>query len=92
MEQDLLEYLRSSGYVVQSADAVSRDLHRWVRFLRANGVHNVPRHFWMADARTSNLITHLHFEATKDPRGHEHRNLIGIRPYKPVKVRKTRGY
>ena len=53
---------------------------------RANRVYRVPRHMLLADARTSNLITHLHFEATHDPRGHEHRNLIGIRPYKPVKV------
>ena len=90
MQQDILDYLRRSGWVTQSVQAVLPELPRWERHLRNRGVMAIPRlgvHSWSpAEARAHNELNLLMRQAScqRDPAFEHHlRNLTGIRGYKP---------
>jgi len=90
MQQDIIEYLRRSGWVTQSVDAVLPEIPRWERQLRSRGVTAIPRlgvRSWSAvEARAHNEINLLMRQASRqrDPTfEHRLRNLTGIRRYKP---------
>jgi hypothetical protein len=90
MVEDIVEYLRRSGWVQQSVEAVRPDLPRWERHLRSRGVNAIPalpsRSWSAANSRAHNELVLLMMQAKKDrdqAREHEHRNLTRVRPYKP---------
>jgi hypothetical protein len=90
MIDEIVDYLRRSGWVTQSVDAVLADLPRWERRLRSRGVSAIPRlgsrSFWSpAASRAHNEINLLMRQASRDRDAsieHELRNLTGTRPYK----------
>jgi hypothetical protein len=90
MVEEIIGYLRRSGWVQQSVDAVLPDLPRWERHLRSRGVDAIPalpsRSWSAANSRAHNELVLLMMQTKKDrdkAREHEHRNLTRIRPYKP---------
>jgi len=89
MIDDIIWYLRRSGWVPQSVEAVRPDLPRWVRRLRSRGVTAVPAlpsHGWSSEnSRAHNELNLLMRQAAivRDAAlEHELRNLTGTRPYK----------
>jgi hypothetical protein len=89
MVEDIVEYLRRSGWVQQSVEAVRPDLPRWERHLRSRCVDAIPalpsRSWSPANSRAHNELVLLMMQAHKDrdkSREHKHRNLTRIRPYK----------
>ncbi len=90
MRDQLIGYLRRSGWVSQSVDAVMPELPRWERHLRKRGIATIPmlgaRSWSPAEARAHNEINLLMRQASRkrDPAFEHHlRNLTAIRPYKP---------
>jgi len=90
MQQDILHYLRRSGWVTQSVEAVLPQLPRWERHLRSRGVTAIPRlgvRSWSpAESRAHSELNLLMRQASRqrDPAFEHHlRNLTGIRSYKP---------
>jgi hypothetical protein len=90
MVDDIVGYLRRSGWVQQSVEAVVPDLPRWERHLRRRGVAAIPRlgsRSWSpAEARAHNELNLLMRQASRfRDKSFEHhlRNLTRIRPNKP---------
>jgi hypothetical protein len=88
--EDIVWYLRRSGWVAQSVEGVLPDLPRWEKRLRSRGVTAIPllgsRSWSPAEARAHNELNLLMRQAAKvrDPSmEHQLRNLTRIRPYKP---------
>lgn len=89
MVDDIVRYLRRSGWVTQSVEAVLPDLPRWERHLRSRGITKVPqlgaRTWSPAEARADNLLNLLMKQASRERDAtatHQLRNLTGTRPYK----------
>ncbi len=89
MRDEIIDYLRRSGWVTQSVEAVLPEIPRWERHLRSRGVEAIPRlgmRSWSAaDARAHNEINLLMRQASrKRDSAFEHylRNLTSIRLYK----------
>jgi hypothetical protein len=89
MVEEIIEYLRRSGWVQQSVEVVLPELPRWERHLRSRGVEAIPalpsRSLSPASASAHNEVVLLMMQARKErdtSREHEHRNLTRIRPYK----------
>lgn len=89
MIEQIVQYLRRSGWVQQSVEAVLPDLPRWERHLRSRGVTIVPdlpsRSWSAANSRAHNELILLMMQAHRErdrSREHEHRNLTRIRPFK----------
>ncbi|MHB8501297.1 MAG: hypothetical protein ACYDHE_10190 [Candidatus Acidiferrales bacterium] len=90
MGEQIIGYLRRSGWVSQSIDAVMPELSRWERHLRRRGIETIPmlgtRSWPPAEARAHNEINLLMRQASRDRDSafeHHLRNLTAIRPYKP---------
>ena len=90
MRDDIINYLRRSGWVTQSVEAVLAQIPRWERHLRSRGVTAIPRlgvRSWSAaEARAHNELNLLMRQASRErDAAFEHylRNLTGIRRYKP---------
>ncbi len=89
MRDDIIDYLRRSGWVTQSVEAVLPEIPRWERHLRSRGVETIPRlgaRSWSAaEARAHNELNLLMRQASRKRDSaveHDLRNLTGIRPYK----------
>lgn len=90
MRDEIIHYLRRSGWVTQSVEAVLPELPRWERRLRSRGVVAIPqpgvRDYSPAAARAHNEINLLMKQAAsvRDADSeHRLRNLTRVRPYKP---------
>jgi len=88
-QDDLVRYLRQSGLVPQSVDAILPDLARWERRLRKRGYTAVPdlrlmRNWSLEEVRCGNEIALFLNQAAKNqPTAHVLRNLVGVRQHKP---------
>lgn len=89
MVEEIVSYLRRSGWVSQSVQAVFPDLPRWERHLRLRGVTAIPSLGsapWSSSAsRAHNELALLMRQASRDRDSaieHQLRNLTGIRRYK----------
>jgi hypothetical protein len=73
-----------SGLAPQSVDAIRLDSRRWVRYMKENGVTEIP------DSPTgsphgvnlASMLIRQKAGVKGDPIAHELRNLTGIRPWK----------
>jgi hypothetical protein len=91
MIDEIVDYLRRSGWVAQSVDAVLPDLPRWLRRLRSRGVTSIPqlgaRSSWSPSAsRAHNELNLLMRQASRVRDAsleHQLRNLNRTRPFKP---------
>jgi hypothetical protein len=89
MVEDLERYLIQSSFTWQSVVAVRPRLARWVRFLRSQGVEEIPNlwdrsvgYSW-SRSRACNFINMLiDQEIGNQTQGHHLRNLTGIRSFK----------
>jgi hypothetical protein len=90
MIDDIRRYLKLSGLVPQSVEALEPDLLRWERHLRQRGVNFIPpliSRTWCSptEARAHNELALLLAQGFAERQPwveHELRNLVGIRPYK----------
>ena len=89
MVEQIVRYLRRSGWVQQSVEKVLPDLPRWERHLRSRGITVIPhlpsRSWSAATSRAHNELILLMMQAHRERDGsreHDHRNLTGIRPFK----------
>jgi hypothetical protein len=92
MRDQIVDFLRRSGCVPQSVEALSPKLDRWERHLRLRGVDCIPQLGAKSECsptetcRAHNEMSLLMQQAAsqrKSTSEHELRNLTGIRPYKP---------
>ena len=90
MVVQIIERLRRSGWVQESVQKVIAELPHWERRLRSSGVivtPRVPSRDWSpVNSRAHNEVVMPMRQANVDRNGsreHEHRNLTGVRPYKP---------
>jgi hypothetical protein len=89
MVEEIVGYLRRSGWVPQEVEYVLPDLPRWERHLRRRGITVIPgpQAYWSeAEEQAHNELRLLMMQAGKgtDPWiEHRQRNLTGVRPYKP---------
>jgi hypothetical protein len=87
-EDDIVSYLRRSGWVQQSVEAVLPDLPRWERRLRDRGVTRIPalgRPCSAADATAHNELNLLMLQASHGRNSsleHDLRNLTEVRRHK----------
>ncbi len=90
MVEEIVKYLRRSGWVSQSVKMVLPDLPRWERYLRSRGVTSIPplgSRSWSprTASRAYNELNLLMRQASRDRDSaieHQLRNLTGIRRYK----------
>lgn len=86
---EIVRYLWRCGLVRQSVERLVPALSRWEQFLRAQGVHAIPRlpsRSWSAsESRAHNLLALLIHQSSQQRDSaseHQLRNLAGVRPYK----------
>jgi hypothetical protein len=83
---DRVEYFAiMSGLAPQSVDAIRPDFPRWVRYMKGNGVTEIPVSPLAGDSRAVNMASMLVRQKARfkgDSIAHELRNLTGIRPWK----------
>jgi hypothetical protein len=89
VREAIIEYLRRSGWVPQSVEAVLPNVPRWERQLRVRGIDAIPRLGVpapsAAEARAHNELNLLMRQASQHRDAaleHHLRNLTGVRPYK----------
>jgi hypothetical protein len=89
MVEEIVEFLRRSGWSPQEVDNVRRDLPRWERYLRSRGITVIPgpQAYWSEEEdRSHDHLFLLMMQAGNgtDPwTEHRQRNHTGVRPYKP---------
>jgi hypothetical protein len=74
-----------SGLAPQSVDAIRPDLPRWVRYMKKNGVTEIPDSPVAGRSHAVNMASLLIRQKAGFKGGsiaHELRNLTGIRPWK----------
>ena len=74
-----------SGLAPQSVDVIRPDLPRWVRYMKENGVTEIPDSPLTGSPHGVNLASMLIRQKAGfkgDSIAHELRNLTGIRPWK----------
>jgi hypothetical protein len=79
--------LVNSGLATQSVEALRPRFSRWARYLRDQGIKEIPTSPWAPDSdpHAMNLMNMFVKQVTlvKDSSGaHELRNLTQVRPYK----------
>jgi hypothetical protein len=83
---DRLEHFAiMSGLAPQSVDAIRPDFPRWVRYMKENGVTEIPVSPLAGDSHAVNMASMLIRQKAGfkgDSIAHELRNLTGIRPWK----------
>jgi len=81
----LEHFAMMSGLAPQSVDAIRPDFPRWVRYMKENGVTEIPDSPLTGPPRGVNLASML-IQQKAGFKGnliaHELRNLTGIRPWK----------
>jgi hypothetical protein len=74
-----------SGLAPQSVDAIRPDFPRWVRYMKQNGVPEIPDSPVVGHPHAINMASMLIRQKAGfkgDSIAHELRNLTGIRPWK----------